>query len=510
VYLYNDTDSVYYRHSVSDFADIFDRFIEGEFNKDALHKKVVRRSIRLGSSRASLTWYYKTKLAAMAGLDDNDARKLKVLARLEDKSDTFEDVLNKAYSAESGSNILKQVREETLYPAVFLMKKKYFGKVHTTNYTGQYGLSNILIRGIAIRSSNCTGFLSKFIEDLFYKIIDGDDVEIKDIVHSALNEAYNIKITADNLHLFEKVGRYKSNKANAVAKIVERIKKLNSQAVNTELKELYKVPAELESVFYIYCVNEKFIDIMGRVYNANKSESAETKEIIAYFGLEVDLHSYINSTLATCAQFLAYDKENELYKDGIKNKDYVLAIKADLEKKCKALKKNSTRIIEKAQFKVAYVEYFKVHIDNIKERIKKAYPTIGHALICMIDIKKTYFEKVRHIANEAIRHYGLTEHFYNCGANTKLLHEYNDKINSYAVYVNDIREYFIDALFMNIKAAMANENNAVVAAIPKLGDERVQYLELFLEDLKRYAYTKWLEQFNKVKFVRDGSFIRPL
>lgn len=487
VVLYNDTDSVYFHHSVEIFADIFDRYLSGELTKLQLNKKLVRRSIKHSSARSTLNYYYADKLKKFPG-------DKKILANLNDKTKTFEDILNESYINRSGSNILKQVREETLFPAVFLMKKKYFGKIHHTEYVDKYGMANLLIRGLASRSGACTGFLRQFIESLYFKIIDEDEIEIKDLIMKLLNELYDYKITDDNLHLFEKVGRYKANKKNSVHELVARIKHNYEVTLDKELKELYKIPSELESVYYIYTKPKNSITVKGTNLAINKGDSAEYKEVISYLKLEVDLDDYIKSTLSTCAQFLTYDKSSDLYVEGITNKDYVAAIKKHLEKYCKEISKNSAYEKNKVEYKKKYKQFFSSNIKAIYNDLRIIYPSIYYLLHEMInfDYNANFHEMIK---------VKLLNYANNIGAikmsGAKYISDYREQsrryfnnqlsiFDTFEKYINKIRDEFANDLLECIKNAL--ENNTVIQ-IPELLHE--EYIELYSKQLKQYMYSLW-------------------
>jgi hypothetical protein len=500
--VYNDTDSVYYYHEIAVFVDILDRYLQGEFSQKILSKKLVRRSIKHGSARATLKYYYAKKLKS----DPNNA---KILANLNDTTEMFEDILNRSFIEKSGSNILKQVREETLYPAVFMMKKKYFGKIHTVSYVDKYGMSDLLIRGIAIRSGNCTGFLRQFNEKLLFDIIDANivtnisantsisanigisaNISISKLVLDSLFDLYNYEVTNDNLHLFENVVRYKSNKANKALMFVERMQKLHNSTVDEKLRDLYKIPSELESVYFIYTQPNRFMTIKGNNYVMKKCEIAEYKEVILHLGLSVDMHSYILSVLSTCAQFLTYDTASKLYENGIENNVYAEKIKRDLVKKCTQIKKDSQAEKDKSMRKKHYKHFFASNYKHLKARLREEFPTIAFLLVMIINVKKNLYDDAIILANKISLAMKRLQFLHDGKQVQEKFNAHLKIIDRFKKHVNHIAELFYEQLFTNLLFAF--DNNLPEIILPEIPIYCMHYLEMFAKSLQRYIILKWL------------------
>lgn len=386
--IYNDTDSVYYHHSIETFQDIFDKYLDGKINKQQLDKKLVLRSMKTGMSRSNLTWFYKKKIK---NLEIESQENPKILARIQaikekllDKSPLFEDILNQRIEEYTNSKILGIVREESLYPAIYLSKKKYLGVVHTDSYRTSYTLDTLLIRGIAVRTGNCTGFLKDFSQDLIYECIDSNR-NIREIVFEKLNKLFNYKI--NDLSKLENVAKYKPGTKNKVYGLIERVKLLQKITSDPKLRGLYKIPFELESVYFIYTKQGRNIDICGRKVKINKAEKAEYPEVVKYLNLEPDLHEYIESVLSACAQFLSYDKTFDGYQENMKIKDYLPKIKKYLEKYCKDIYKQTEEFKLMNQFNLDYKIFYSNYKFEIERKIHEKYPTVSCFMVFMINVK---------------------------------------------------------------------------------------------------------------------------
>lgn len=352
VLVYNDTDSVYFYHSIDSFADILDKYIDGKLSEDQLSKKLVMRSMRLNTPIAELQKIYSNRNPAKLDfLLDLTKRDFPCSNNSEQKA-TFNDIINNKMMKLTGHEYLKLVREETLYPAIYFMKKKYIGKVHGKSYVGsQYTIDdNCLIRGIELRKGGAVKFVTNFFKRVLCKTLD-TNLDPSEIVFEELDNLYNLKDseTINMIDDFIGYAKYKSDKENNAAKIISNYRYLRTCTTNE--KELYYLrdPMELEIVKFIITRQNRYIDLFGRNIKSNTMERAFSKELVLFYELNVDLKHYIEKTYTSCAQMLTYREDIDGYHQGIQMKDYVKHIKVFLKKKYKCY--NDKNYEESAEFK---------------------------------------------------------------------------------------------------------------------------------------------------------------
>lgn len=353
---YNDTDSTYFNHEKEAFQDIVMRFVQGEFDMKALKRKLVRRSIRLSTSLRDLKNHYNRKIEDLGKLLQTcnpELDNIKIMNKLEKTKSRIEnlppmmfvDKLNKRFADDSGGLFLEQVREETLYPAVFCMLKKYFGLIHTKDYTSTFTMSNILFRGLKIRTANCTIFEREFSTKVVNRIIDEDDIDIKNIIFEELDAKLTEQVDYENLVKYENTARYKAGKKNKIKGMIDRMAVLREITDDPKLKSLYRIPFQLENVYFICTKNTTPYCINGRKINPCKHELFEYTDVVKYLYdkhlakgtpfKEVDHIQYVISIAATCAQLMSYTEEELFnYREDIKHKDYVANIKNYIKKYC--------------------------------------------------------------------------------------------------------------------------------------------------------------------------------
>jgi DNA polymerase elongation subunit (family B) len=373
--VYHDTDSTYFHHNKSLFEDIVLRFVKGEISKEDLHRKFVMRSIKATLSRYQINEHYKNKLSALSDRladqprinDDANRERIRIIeakmAALPDK--TFIDKLNDLFAERSGSRFLSQVREETLFPALYFMLKKYFGVIHTTKYNAKPAFKDLLFRGIKIRQGNCTDYLKEFIERIVWRIINEDDTY--NIVFEELRAELASKPDYSNIRLYENTARFKSDKKNSVASLVTRMNAKRDSIIDPKLQDLHRAPFELESILYINTKPKQLFDITGKKVKSNKQDLAEYSRVVEYLYrkhlktgcdyYEINMQDYVMSTISTCSQFLSFDPRFEGYYEGIIAKDYVKIIRNYLKKYCKDYYSNLPENIAAEEERLRYRKY---------------------------------------------------------------------------------------------------------------------------------------------------------
>jgi DNA polymerase elongation subunit (family B) len=359
VVVYHDTDSTYFHHNKSVFESIVRRYIFGDITKSQMYKKLVMRSIKKTYTSGDLINYYKNKISA-----ETDELRIKALERklLEVPKKCFVDKLNDLFAELSGSYFLRQIREETLFPVIYSMLKKYFGVIHGTSYTENFSIKDVLFRGLKIRAGNCTGFLSSFSSKIVRRVLEENDV--RKIVFEELDMLLSSEPDYNNLSMYENSARYKVGTKNSVFALVARMEAKRDGVADPKLRNLLRSPFQLESVLYINTEPKKHYDIMGRKYSPNKQELAEYSRVVDYLYkkhlidgsdyYKICMKDYVLSTVSTCAQLLSSDTSFEGYYEDIKHKDYVKVICNELKRYCKDYYNDLPENVEKEEHRIKY------------------------------------------------------------------------------------------------------------------------------------------------------------
>ena len=493
--IYNDTDSTYYHHHPDDFLDIVTRYVNGEFDKDRFRKKMVTRSIRLSSDIKSLREYCEKKIKTLISAQSGDDKIYKIQHKLNNLPETmFTDRLNAEFARVSEGNYLRQVYEETLYPAVYCMLKKYFGLIHGHSYTdvNNFTMNDMLLRGVKLRTANCTNYEKEFSIKMLNRIIREDDTPIRDVVFQELNTKITEPVNYNDLVIYENVARYKAGVKNKILGMIPRIEMLHETTSDPKLKSLYRIPFELENVYYICVKNNKPYCIMGRKNAPKKCDLYEYTTVVEYLYnkykqgkadsyKEVDELNYIMSVAATCAQLLSYVEDSDFgYYDGIENKDYTKCIAKYIRRYCTefyAAKEENIKISNDMSIYKSYIRknkrIFNVLIDeylNIGYDVKvtKLAKSMIHKMINVAN-KRKFSNKLINIANYSFIDFGtLCEDFvYNADYKNmynrdidedyiEILRTCHNNITpameSLFVYLNAIRDEIVDQFFVIIKS----------------------------------------------------------
>lgn len=323
---YNDTDSVYFYHAIEKFADILDSGVTGE----ALEKKMVHRSMKLTFGRARLIEWYSDKYFKLIGqkprrVTYDELLELTVGYKFHSKvvnlpAKGFNDILNGALKEFSGGDRIEFMREETLYPAVFLTKKKYFGRKHEWSYVPEITLATLLSKGVSSVARNTTDILRTFNNSIMLEILVSKEIDCEKIVFDRVKELY---LTTNDPKKFVKNYVYKPNVQNIlVQSFVKRMKKLHSAD-----PELYRLPNPLEIIGLILTKPDYYYNLNGNNKKHAKSDNSEYLSVVQKQGLKIDKEHYLASMYSTCAQMLTY-KKYEFYEEGLSIKEYKKRIQA--------------------------------------------------------------------------------------------------------------------------------------------------------------------------------------
>ena len=325
---YNDTDSTYFTHNPEIFKDINQRYFAGEFDYEKHKEKLVKRSIKNSLTGKQLKKHYS---------DKNKDKKIEEI--------TLVDRLNNRFYELTNYRFLIMVREETLFPAMFLMDKKYFGFKHEQKYIADPSMDDVMYRGISIVCRNTSQFVADINKELVLSILRSTNVDVRQFVYNRIEKCYQ-ELSDPNLDIpysyFENKQRYKfMTCANTASIVVKNMLILHNTTDDPKLRDLCIEPDGLEVVKYVLCESEKLVDLKMRKYkSSSKGIRQYYTRVAEYLGLKLDYESYIPTIFSSCSQMLTYCTDFLFYKPGMESKVYKKMIQDHLVRKYKNCDKN--------------------------------------------------------------------------------------------------------------------------------------------------------------------------
>lgn len=519
--VYNDTDSTYYYHPLEIFQSTVEKYVRGKITKKEFDRKMVHKSIKNSCDTYSLTKFYKDKIRLLTEDIPEDKIDYVKIERLKAKiagiepGEQFADLINKSFAEKSGGPFLKQVREETLYPAVFCMLKKYFGLVHTTKYIDKYSMSDVLFRGIKIRVANVNKFEKNFTWEIIRRIID-EGRDIREIIFEQLDKSFNYEVNYSDLSVFENTARYKSKGGKAdLQGMIKRFERTRNYVGDPKLHYLLRTPFELENVYYVFVRNNEPYTITGLVNNPKRQDLNEYSDVVKYIYeknkplgspyMEVDLLRYITGTASTCAQLLTYDTSFG-YVDGMKSKDYAPKIAKYIVKYCK--NRYAESILAAHEENKLYKKFikdgsvFKTLIDKMTD-----CDVLRMSIERMIHLspKLRYSEKLRNIAYRGHTDLNISNNdFYgdfvdqdyvDSVHNIQVLAE--NEFNNICDYIDYTRNGLINTLHGYVKCEFRGQPYEVAVLDEQLASE-LTYCELVFHNFVKYTvyYSSIIEIFS--------------
>jgi DNA polymerase elongation subunit (family B) len=516
--VYNDTDSTYYYHPLEMFQSTVERYVRGQISKDDFKRRMVYKSMKNSYSGAQLREFYTEK---MANADPAKVERLKLkLAAVTDNQ--FADRINRSFAEKSKGNFLRQIREETLYPAAFCMLKKYFGLKHEKKYVANYSANDFVFRGIKIRVANTTPFEKKFIWDVICRIVD-EDTDIREIVFDRLDKAFDTEINYSDLSNFECTARYKSKGGKAdLAGMIQRFEQTRDYVDDPKLQYLLRTPFELENVNYVFVRNAEPYTITGLVNEPKKQDLNEYSEVVKYIHkknsklglpfMEIDIMRYVAGTAATCAQLLTYDKSFG-YTDNMIYKTYAGMIAKYIKKYCKNYYARITNREHVDEERKQYKKF--IGKGAIFGQIVNAYaPEHYNTIMRMIPLssKLKYFDKLSAITGAAHEEIGTFDiNFIGDHVNQEYLDTTKNMMEATEKYfmaikdfINITRERIVKQLFSYTKLAFQGLPYEVRPIDAELA-AKLDYCEyLFI----RYAGLCAI--FNGITNIRGNEFMRSV
>jgi len=322
---YNDTDSTYFTHDPDTFKDINERYFNDEFSYEKHKEKLVKRSIKKSLTGKQLIKHY--------------SEKSKLTEEIKNKI-TLVDKLNNRFRELTNYTFLIMVREETLFPAMFLMDKKYFGFKHEQKYIENPSMDDVMYRGISIVCRNTSQFVADINKELVLSILRSTNVDVRQFVYNRIEKCYH-DLSDPNLNIpysyFENKQRYKfMTCSNTATIVVKNMLALHNTTTDSKLRDMCIEPDGLEVVKYVLCESEKLVDLKMRKYKStSKGVRQYYTHVAEYLGLKLDYESYIPTIFSSCAQMLTYCTDFLFYKPEIKSKDYKQMIQNHLVRKYK-------------------------------------------------------------------------------------------------------------------------------------------------------------------------------
>lgn len=205
---YNDTDSQYILHPEAIYRDA-----PKEKGKDR-DRFLVRRAILYGTTTSGT----ERKLKKLRSIIESESKLQKYAdrkkitieqARFEIQDDidftvkyrynpeltgiqkcNFPDKLLEEMRTEfDRSGKLKMVREETLFRAIFIIKKNYYGIIHEDHYVENPTVKDWLIRGLKMKKANSSAMEKEWSQKMYWDCIKNDDRNLRGIIENSLLEA---------------------------------------------------------------------------------------------------------------------------------------------------------------------------------------------------------------------------------------------------------------------------------------------------------------------------------
>lgn len=305
---YNDTDSVYFYHQIELFEDIL---AKGQ-DHPKYHKRMVHRSMKLSFGRAKLIDWYTNKYYKLHNIKNGkkltydelveitrNERFHKSVLKIPEVG--FNDYINNELELHYGSNRIKFVREETSYPHMILMKKKYFGMKHEWSFVPDIIEKNLLIKGVSSVARNISSFLRDFNNTIMIDILTSPSVDVEDIIFDKMKLMYNTLYEPEK---YAKHFTYKPNVKNGlIPDFVARMTDLNKID-----STLYTIPDPLEVIDLVYTRPNKYLCLSGASKKQAKSELYEYTHVVKAKELIINRDDYLKSLYSICSQLLTYKK----------------------------------------------------------------------------------------------------------------------------------------------------------------------------------------------------------
>ena len=314
-----------------------------------------------------------------------------------DEIDKLKQLVNKRLIDDNGTKFLKMSYEEVLFPAAFFTKKNYYGIPHE-------GLVNfkpkkLFIRGLKLIKRDSSQLLVKSCSDVLWKAMALSNTKtITDLVIENIEDIFTIEWVIDD---FIKKAKWNPDKNNVkLNTFIQRLKDRNMV-----------LPEPFQSFGYIMVKKYPYTyDIKGRQTKIKAGDQMEFVETVKQENLEINLLYYFEKEiLGQLARFIAYNKEYEIYDNGILNDD--------------ATYENCKKVI------MSFADKYNKSYKNIGKIYKDLYRTISKQIK---PVKSSKLNYILSINNTQVNEYNdiliNLERYANCCIDSKYI---NKIIKSY-------------------------------------------------------------------------------
>lgn len=361
-------------------------------------------------------------------------------------SDIIKNKINEHLTVDNKTTFLKLAYEEVLYPAMFMLKKKYAGVEHEKIVNFYPKAEELFIKGLSTKRRDSSKVLKAVTFEVLLSCLSINNLLTPEkIVINKIKEIYERKWQMED---FKKSAVYKPNKQNISVK--------NFKSRMEERADVnFPPPVPSERFEYVIVKKYPFIhDRKGRKTNIKIGDKMEFFEYAKQKNLAIDLDHYMSGgIIGQFAQIMIYKKD--FYTTPNDSSDYALDV-AD------------KKTLQKA----------KKYIENFCKTLATDYKCKGHIL------KPLY-----KMANESIK--------------DRIIGAYGGRINNKTL--NAISSYYEGDLLVYLKAIIDKECKKIADKYAKLFINKMIKKHNIYAILRTYKkYEK--QRYKKITFLNNILF----
>jgi len=323
-FVYSDTDSIYIAHPEHIYKDIDEQYNNGLIDKKTYHKLMVEIAIKDGMSLKDWKELIGKKLKLCESGDITNIEYDNFVKSM--PKTTFPDILQETINKFAPNEVLKMVREETLFPSIFCTTKMYIGVIHNKEYEPN---GSWLIRGFPFKKEGASELLVDFSKELFEAALYSDE-DLYNIPHKLIKKYYYQKY--NNLQVFLRTQTRKNHKNNvAVLTFCKRVEEKHNYYISQKNKliqdnpnitkkdnrlidinnliDMYEIPEDFQKFDTIIVKVNNKADLLGRKIDIKRGEQMEYLNVVKHFNYEPDMNYYISSFFSTCGLLLSYHEK---------------------------------------------------------------------------------------------------------------------------------------------------------------------------------------------------------
>jgi DNA polymerase elongation subunit (family B) len=373
--IYGDTDSLYNSFKYGLYADDYQQFISGKIT-------LLEYSARM----------VKLTMEAI-----EDLRK-KVSTMLKE---------------DNGANYLEMAYEEVLYPAVFLIKKKYMGVEHKENIV--FDNYKKFEKGMLTGKIGFSDFSKSNINTISQQLLDiNNELDPLEVVERQIDKVFNTKFSVSE---FEQSAAWKPGKTgdgNGNVKVRTFIKRMRMEGMED--------PLPYSRFKYVIVRKYPFkYDIKGRKKALSVGDKMEYPHVAVNQGYEIDIFHYVSKSLiAEMAAIVSVEPQFKVLPASNEEDDVKIAYEASIT----AAKKHLENYIKKFMlkysttqgniFKYLYREIYKLHVKEVSMNInmvdvKDFNIAFNIDYISSPDVYEAWLKRMDKIAKERARRWVKTK-----------------------------------------------------------------------------------------------------